>query len=190
MPAPLNTALLFLVNTLFDLYLLLLVIRLLLAFAGANYFNPIIQFIIKFTQPLVGPLRRMIPNRYGIEFSTLLIILVIEMVKFFLVGLLSIGMANILGLIVLAVADTLKLILNTYFFAILIQAILSWIQPYSPANQILAAMTTPIIRPLQRVIPPIGGFDITPIPALIILQLLIILVAGPLFALGTGIAFG
>lgn len=188
---PLSTAAIFLVNTLFDLYLFVLMIRLILAYNRANYFNPITQFIIKLTQPLVVPVRRILPNFRNIEFSTLILILLIEIVKFFLLGILSGSLLNPIGLPLLAVADALKILLNTFFYAIFIQAILSWVQQgYSPVNQILDQITQPILRPFHRIIPNIGGFDITPIAALILLQLLIILVVNPLTTLGVGMTFG
>jgi YggT family protein len=166
----------FLINSLFDLYILVLIVRLILAFAKANYFNPVTQVIIKLTQPLVAPLRRFIPNYRGIEFSTLVLIILFEMLKFLLLSLLTIGMPTFIGLFIFAILDTLKFILKTFFYAILLQAILSWFQPgQSPAIQLLQQISAPILRPFQRMIPPINGIDISAIPALILLQVLIIL---------------
>jgi len=192
MQSSLNNAGLFLINTLFDLYLLILMVRIILAWAHADYYNPFTQIIIKLTKPVIDPLRKIIPNYAGIEFATLATIFIIEIIKFSLIGIITIGMPkHILGLVVLAGADIIKLLLNTFFYAILLQAILSWIQPgYSPTARILAQLTSPIMRPIQRIMPPISGFDLSPIPAMIILQLLIILLIGPLQAMGTQIAFG
>lgn len=187
----LTNAGLFLINTLFDLYLFVLVVRLILAYSRADYFNPLTQIVIKVTQPIVAPVRRMVPNYRGIEFSTLIWILALEMIKFLLLGLISVGLPNVVGLAVLAIGDTLKTILSTFFYAIFIQAILSWFQQgYSPVHQLLNQLTAPIMRPLQRVIPTVSGFDITPIPALILLQLSIILLVNPLMRAGAGLAFG
>lgn len=171
-----NEAGLFLIKTLFDLYLLVLMIRLILAYVQANYFNPITRFIVKITQPLVAPLRRIIPNYRRIEFSTLVLIIVFELIKISLLFLLTVGIPNILLLISLSIIEALKLLLQTFFYAILLQAIMSWFQPgETPATQILRQLSAPILFPLQRIIPPVSGFDITPIPALLLLQLLIIL---------------
>jgi len=187
----LQNAGLFLINTLFDLYLFVLVVRLILAYNRADYFNPLTQVIIKMTQPIVAPLRRLVPNYRGIEFSTLIWIIVFEMIKFILLGLISVGFPTIMGLIVLAIGDALKTILSTFFYAIFLQAILSWFQQaYSPVHQLLNQITAPIMRPLRRIVPPISGFDITPIPALILLQLLIILLVNPLMRAGATLAFG
>lgn len=167
---------LFLIKTLFDLYLLILMVRLILAYVQANYFNPITRFIVKLTQPLVAPLRRVIPNYRRIEFSTLVLIIIFELIKISLLFLLTVGLPNILLLIPLSIIEALKLLLQTFFYAILLQAIMSWFQPgETPATQLLKQISSPILYPLQRIIPPISGFDITPIPALLLLQLLIII---------------
>jgi YggT family protein len=166
----------FLISTAFNLYILILVLRLLLAFARANYFNPLTQFIIKVTQPLVAPLRRIIPNYRGIEFSTLVLIILFETIKIALLSTLYVGSPEIATVFLLAFLDTIKIILNTFFYAILLQALLSWFQPgYSPAGQVLQQITSPILTPVKRLLPPINGIDFSPIPAMILLQLLIIM---------------
>lgn len=192
MQNPISTAGLFLINVLFDLYLLVLMVRLILCLAGANYFNPITQVIIKLTQPLVAPLRRMIPNIRNLETSTLIIIVLLEIIKYVLIAFIVTGLAdNFVGLFVLAVTDGLKLFFDTFFYAILLQTILSWVHAgYSPVSQLLLQITMPIMRPLQRLIPPVGGFDISPIPALILLQLITILFIKPLMSVGAGMSFG
>lgn len=184
-----RAALLFLINTLFDLYLFILMIRLILVFVGANYFDPITQFIVKCTDFIVKPLRRWIPNFRNLELATLILIFVLEIIKFLLIAGMSFGMPTILGLLILALSGSIRLILETFFYAILLQAIMSWIQPMTSINQLLYQFTSPIMRPLRRIIPLVGGIDISPIPALIGLQLLIIIFVNPLMALGLGIAF-
>ncbi len=188
---PLNNAFFFLVSTLFDLYIFVLLIRLILAGIRADYYNPISQLVIKLTQPVIGPLRRMIPNYKTLELSSLVAVLLFELLKYFLIGLMLVGIPNPAGLVILAIADAGRNLLNIFFYAILLQAILSWVQAgYSPVYFLLTKITTPIIRPIQRVIPPLGGFDISPIPAMLLLQLGIILVFGPLFVMGQVMAFG
>lgn len=189
MPNTLNTALLYLINTVFDLYLIILVIRIILVWIRADYFNPLVQFIIKCTDFIVKPMRRLIPNVDRLETASVVLVLILEVVKFSLVALLAYGIPTIPGLLLLAIGDMIKLILQTFFYAILVQAILSWIQPRSPMSFVLYQFTSPIMRPLQRVIPPVGGIDISPIPALIILQLLIIVLVNPIMGLGLGLAF-
>jgi YggT family protein len=180
----------FLITTLFDLYLFLLIIRVMLAFAGANYYDPITQFVVRCTDFIIKPLRRVIPNYRGIEISTVLLIFVLDFLKYALLAVLSIGMISTLGLLIIAAADTLKLFLQTYFYAIILQAILSWVQPSSPVNSLLYRVTAPIMRPIQRLVPTVGGVDISPIPAMILLQLTIIMVVNPLMAVGLGVSLG
>lgn len=186
----LNNGFLFLINTLFNLYLFILVIRLILAWVKANYFDPITQFVTKLTDFIIKPLRRWIPNINRLETATLVVFLLLETMKFFLILLLSYRMPNIAGLLLLALGDAIKMILDAFFYGILIQVILSWVQPHSPATHLLRQFTSPIMQPVQRFTPPIGGFDISPIPAMILLQLLVILISNPLMNIGMGVAFG
>lgn len=181
----------FLLNSIFDLYLLVLMLRLILCWARSDYFNPITHFIIKCTQFIISPLRRMLPTYKGIELSTLFLILLLGSLKFFLIGLILVGLPqNIFGIFMLACVDSLKLLLNIFFYAILLQAILSFIQQgYSSLSVILTQITSPILRPIQRLLPVVGGFDLSPIPALILIQVLIILIT-PLITLASNIAFG
>lgn len=181
----------FLISTLFDLYLMILMVRFILCLIHADYFNPITQFIIKLTKPLIQPLRRVLPMVKRIELATLVVMIVIAAIKFFILGLITVSAPeSYLGLLILACANVFKLFINTFFYAIFLQAVLSWIQPgYSPVTQLLLQITSPIMRPIQRVMPLIGGFDLSPIPALIILELIIIIVADPLMALGVGMTY-
>jgi YggT family protein len=183
-------ALLFLISTVFDMYLFLLVIRVLLAYAGANYFDPMTQFIIRCTDFAVKPLRRLIPNTRGIEVSTLVLILGIEFVKYLLIASVDISSITLPGLVIIAFADMLKIFLQTMFYAIIMQAILSWVQPGSPVNGLLYKINAPIMRPIQRLCPAVGGVDISPIPAMILLQLLIIIIVNPLMGIGLGVTLG
>lgn len=185
-----RAALLFLVDTSFSLFAFLLFVRLVLAYVGAHYADPVTQLVVRLTDWIVKPLRRWLPNKFGIELSTLLLIFSSEIIKFLVIGLLSFGLPHVVGLLLLALADTIKLISQTFFYAILIQAIMSWVQPQSSMNYLLHQFNSPIIRPIQRLIPSLNGIDISPIPAMILLQLVIILLVNPLMAMGLGIAFG
>lgn len=182
-----NDGLLFLIQTIFDIYLFILVIRVLLAFAGANYFEPITQFVVKCTDFIVKPVRKVIPNVGGIELSSVLIIFALELAKFGLILALSYGGTSLLGLAIIALADTMKMFLQTMFYAIILQVILTWVQPSSPVLSVLYRVSSPVMRPIQRLCPVVGGIDISPIPAMILLQLLIITIVNPLMAIGLGV---
>ena len=185
-----DSAGLFLITTLFDLVSFIFILRIVLVWARADYHNPISQFVYKLTQFIIGPLRRVVPNYKNIEFASVIIVIVLAMVKYSLLGLLLFGRAHPAGLVILASADILKSVLNLFFYAILLQAIMSWVQSgYSPILYLLNQITLPLMRPFQRIIPPISGMDITPIPVMILLQLMIIVVVMPLFNLGQNLAF-
>lgn len=181
--------LLFLINTLFDLALFVLAVRLILAWSGARYYDPITQLVVKLTDFVVKPLRRFLPNLKGIETSTLTLIFILECVKFIIIGSLSMGFPNLLGIGVLSIADGARLFVQTFFYAILIQALMSWVQPTSPLNNVLYQVTVPILRPFQRLFPLVAGMDISPIPAMIFLQLLLIVMVNPLMNLGLSLSY-
>jgi len=184
-------ALVFLVNTLADLYVFVLIARIILVWVHADYFNPMTKFVAKVTDWSVLPLKRLLPNIKDVELASLVLIFLIEIVKFFLIGILAYGMPSIFGLLLLALAETMKLTLNVFFYAILMQVILSWF-PYTHSEiyNLLAVITAPIMRPIRRYMHPVHGFDISPIPALIGLQLIVILFVDPLYAEGMHLAFG
>ena len=189
---PLQNAGLFLINTFFDFVLFLFMIRFLLCWVRADYFNPITRFIVNCTQMLVIPLRRILPTRWNIEFSSLLIIIILAILKYVFLGMFVLGtLNNPGGLLLLAAGEIIKLVCQIFFYAIFLYAIVSLVQQgYSPLGRILLQLTAPILKPFQRWIPPVGGFDLSPLPALILLQLIIILLATPLLGLGTGLTFG
>ncbi len=186
-----DNALIFLIQTLFNLYILILMLRMILQWVGAHFFNPVSQFVVKLTNPVVKPLRQILPPLKGIDLSSLLVLLVLEVVKLLLVIWLKAGLfPNILGLFIMAFGDVLGVVLNIFFYAIIINAILSWVNPrqYNPLTEILHLITEPLLKPARRLIPLVGGVDISPIPVLIILQLIYLLVATPLIELGFQIA--
>lgn len=183
-------AILFLISTVFDFYTVVLIMRLVLAWVGADYHHPITQFVVKLTNPVIKPLKRFIPDLRGVEIATVIIIVLVEACKYFVITMLSFGLPNVLGLFILALGDAIRLILQTLTLALILQVILSWIQPNSPVYDVLHKFTSPIIRPLQRVIPPVAGIDIAPLPAIIILQLLVIILVNPMKGLGLGVAIG
>lgn len=180
----------FIIGTAINLYLFVLVIRMILAYVGSNYFDPITQFIVRLTDPIVKPVRRFIPNYRRIEFSTLALIFAIDAIKFACIYLLTYGTSTFSGLIILSIGDLLNMVISALFYAILLQAIMSWVQPMSPANRTLYQITSIIMNPLHRIIPPIGGIDITPIPAMIGLQFLLIVLVNPLMQAGNGVMLG
>ena len=165
----------FLVDILFYLYTLVLMLRLLLQWVKADFYNPASQFIVKVTNPLVIPLRRIIPGYGGIDFATLVLVLAITALKLVLVLMVSgapLGSLSPVGLILQTLLDTVDLVLNIFLFAIIVQAILSWVNPdpYNPMVGLLNSLTWPVLKHFRRLLPPIGGFDISPIFAIIVIM--------------------
>lgn len=180
MPDNVASALSFIVGSIGQLYTFVLILRFLLPFARADFRNPLSQGILKVTSPLVVPLRRVIPSFGRIDTATLLVIFFALYLTLFLISLI-IGAR--LGPSILAVSSLAYiplLMLRLYFFLIIVRVILSWVSPggYNPAIALFHQLTDPVLRPVQRVIPPLGGFDLSPIFAIILIGALIRFVQG------------
>ena len=185
--SPLSDAGIFLVNTVFGLYILLVALRFLLQCVRADFYNPISQFLVTFTNPPLRILRRFIPGFAGIDWPSLLLMLALQSLELVITGLLGPGQIPALpGLLVLSIAALLKLFIYIFFFAIFIRIIISWVNPgaYNPMTVILHRLTDPLLLPARRLIPPISGLDLSPMVVIVALQLMIILFIKPLTYLG------
>ena len=180
-------ALFFVVRTLIDLYILAFVLRLVLQWARADFYNPFSQFIVRVTNPLVIPGRRMLPAAGRLDTATLVAILLLEILATYLLTWLVMGsepgaaFPQPLTMGIYALLRTVVAVFNLLFFAVLIRVILSWVSPgvHSPVTAVLWAVTEPVMAPIRRLIPPIGGLDISPLFVLIALQALRMLVSLP-----------
>ena len=167
----------FIIQTLFELYVLTFLLRLVLQWSRADFHNPISQFIVQVTNPIVVPLRRVVPPWRGVDMATVLAILGLELVGTAALFWLRTGEVPGAGLLLyLTVLRTLVMVLRMYVFAVLIYAILSFISPgtYNPVTSVLASICEPVLRPVRRVIPPIAGIDLSPLFVIILLQALLI----------------
>lgn len=172
----------FVIQTVFGLYILAVMLRLLLQWVRADFYNPVSQFLVKVTNPPLRPLRRVIPGWGGIDLASVLLLFVLELIEQFLINT-ALGVAQpVAGLALSAVVALLALLLNIYLFGIIIQAILSWVAPtsYNPAVGLLHSLTEPLLAPARRFIPPISGIDLSPIAVLLLLQLTKMLILAPL----------
>ena len=178
----------FLINTLFGLFILALMLRFLLAWVRADFYNPVSQFLVKITNPVLVPLRRIVPSLGGIDIAAILLMLLFQMISLTIILVLR-GAGITPGTLVFwSLAELLTLAFNVFIFSILIQVILSWINPgaYNPVISLLHSLNEPVLRPLRRMLPPISGIDLSPLLALLGLQVLKMLTI-PLF---THLAFG
>jgi YggT family protein len=180
--AYLTNPLVFLLQTLFGLYTAIVVIRLLLQITKADFYNPISQFVVKVTSPLLRPLRQVIPNFSGLDLSPLILAWLLKAAELALLAfILGLG-RNLLGALAWAVPALVGLVINIFLFAILIRVVLSWLNPdpYNPAVSILESLTRPVLGPAQRLLPPVGGLDLSPILVMVALVLLEMLLLPPL----------
>lgn len=165
-------ALYFIVKTLTQLYLLLLLLRFWLPWFGADFRNPISQGVLRLTSPVIAPLRRFIPPVGRLDTATVLVAFIIQYLVLLLLLQIRGASANVVAISVTAILELAILSLNLMFFVILIRIILSWVAPnnYNPIVAMLNSIAEPILRPFRRFIPPIGGLDISPIFAIILLK--------------------
>ncbi|NND59073.1 MAG: YggT family protein [Gammaproteobacteria bacterium] len=171
-------ALEFVVRTLLELYTYTFVLRFLLQWARADFHNPLSQFIIQVTDPLVRPLRRIIPGLRGLDLSTMLVAyLLVILTSTVSVLLLYKGLpTNITLLLVKSLVDLVMIVINMMLIAILVMVVLSWVAPYHPIAGVLRALTGPVLRPVQRLVPAIAGLDLSPMLAAIALVAVKILI--------------
>lgn len=159
----------FLIDILFDIYIAIMLLRFLLQYVGADFYNPISQFIVKATQKPVFLVRRLIPGFRGIDVATLVLALALIFTK--LTVLYAIGgiQPSIAGIVIQGLYDLIQLIIDIFIFAIFVQAILSWVNPdpHNPVSGLLRSLTSPVLKPIKKFLPAMGGMDLSPIFALI-----------------------
>jgi len=181
----------FLIQTLFGVYIVLLLLRLLLQVVRADFYNPLSQFVVKLTDPVLRPMRRVIPGYGGVDWASLLLMWILQGIELMLLLAIAGSSLHIVGPFLWAIPQLVSLVINVYLFAILIQVILSWVAPdqYHPAVVILYRLTGPLLAPARRMLPTISGIDLSPMVVMIALVLLEMLIIPPLNAL-TGSPFG
>ncbi|PRA32303.1 YggT family protein [Pseudomonas poae] len=168
-----NDALIFIIQTLGSLYLLIVLMRFILQLVRANFYNPLCQFVVKATQPLLKPLRRVIPSLFGLDMSSLVLALLLQILLFVVVLSLNGYQAFTVLLLPWALIGIFSLFLKIIFWSMIISVILSWVAPgsRSPGAELVYQITEPVLAPFRRLIPNLGGLDISPIFAFIAIQL-------------------
>lgn len=177
----------FLIDTLFSLYILAVLLRFLLQWCGADFYNPISQFLVKVTHPPLRILRRFVPSIGKIDTSALILVLTLQMLADFSILLLKGVTINIGALTILAITQLISLLINVFVFAVFARAILSWMNPgaFNAAASILTTLTEPLLDICRKVIPDLGGIDLSPLAALLLLQLAKMVVLPPLHELAS-----
>jgi YggT family protein len=179
----------FLVQVLFGAYILVVMLRFILQLVKADFYNPVSQFIVKLTSPALKYIRRVIPGLGGIDLAAIVLMWTLKSIELAIIVTLA-GLPFSYMVFAWAVPELIKLAFNVFIFSILIQVILSWINPgaYNPATALISYIVEPILRPARKIIPHLGGLDLSPMLTLIGLYLLQMLLLPPIQVL-TGSPF-
>ena len=169
---------LFLVETVFSLYIGAVVIRLLLGFARANFNNPLSQFLVKVTNPVLVPMRRFIPSFGKIDSSAVILAYGLTLIKVSLLYLIIRGAIMFPESILVAAGELVKTIIWVYIIALILQAVISWVGSAqgNPVSPLIHSLTNPIVRPIRKVVPLVGMMDLSPLVAILGLNVLLIVV--------------
>ena len=183
----LTTAAIYILQTLGSLYLLIVLLRFILQLVRADFYNPLSQFIVRATKPLLNPLRRIIPGFGGIDLASLVLAILIQLVLMILIlMLMGYGVGGfIMQLLIWSIIAVTSLFLKVFFFALIISVILSWVAPgsYNPGAQLVNQICEPLLMPFRKLLPNLGGLDLSPIFAFLALKLIDMLVINNLAAM-------
>ncbi len=183
----LNTAAIYVIQTLGSLYLLIVLLRFILQMVRADFYNPMSQFIVRATQPLLRPLRKVIPGFGGVDLASLVLAILVQMLLMVItLILMGYGVGGfLLQVLIWAIIGVTSLFMKVFFFALIISVILSWVAPgtHNPAAELINQICEPLLSPIRRVLPNLGGLDLSPIFAFIALNLIDMLVINNLAAM-------
>ncbi|TBU76122.1 YggT family protein [Pseudomonas daroniae] len=188
----LNTAAVYILQTIGSFYLLIVLLRFILQLVRADFYNPLSQFIVRATHPLLKPLRRIIPSLGGLDLASLVLALIVQFVLMALtLMLMGVGVGDPLLILVWSIIGVTALLLKVFFFALIISVILSWVAQgsHNPAALLVNQICEPLLMPIRRILPNLGGLDLSPIVAFLILNLIDMLVIRNL-AVSTGMFSG
>ncbi|PTQ72890.1 YggT family protein [Pseudomonas sp. GV071] len=175
----LNTAAVYILQTLGSLYLLIVLLRFILQLVRANFYNPLCQFIVRATQPLLKPLRKIIPGFGGLDIASLVLAIVLQFILIALTLLLTYGIfANPVQMLIWSLIGITALFLKVFFFALIVSVILSWVAQgsHNPGVELVNQICEPVLAPIRRILPAMGGLDLSPIFAFLALKLIDMLV--------------
>ncbi len=179
----LTDPLVFLVEVIFGLYVIVVLLRFLFQLLRVDFYNPISQAIVKVTNPPLRIMRRVIPSIGKIDTASIVLMLVVQFTGFALINLISGGAFLPLTLLAYSAVEIMNHTFNIFIFSIIILAILSWVSPgqyNNPIAGILNQLTNPLMQPARRLIPPMGGLDLSPMLVIIALFFFKLLIIPPL----------
>jgi len=163
-----------------SIYITIVIVRFLLQLVRADFYNPLSQFIVKATNPLLMPLRKVVPGFFGIDFASVVLALLLQVASIALLMAIKHGaLPPIAPLLAVSAYALAALVLNIYFFAFIVLVIVSWIAPQgnNPAVALLSSITEPVLRPIRKALPASGGLDFSVMVALLIIYILKILMS-------------
>lgn len=187
-----NSSLWYLMDIALSFYVMILMLRLLLQLMHANYYNPLCQFVIRLTTPIIKPMQNWFHTWHGIDTAVLTLIVVLTALKFLCLGWLIFDQTpKLLGVVVWVLGDILISVIHLYIYLIIGRVILSLLHnpQLAPVLEVLYQLTEPALRPAKRFLPIIAGFDISPLVVALVLQLILTIVAGPVEIYGQQLAF-
>lgn len=181
-----------LINFVFVTLIALAVFRVLLQLVRANFYNPVCQALYKLTNPVLIPLHRILPNWRNLDLAATLIAWVLSAVKLALLYALFGQGLGLLGLVVMALADLVELVLMLHLGLIFVRALVSFIsvERSNPVVPLLFQLTEPVLRPIRRRVPALGGLDFSPVLAMLAIWLALALLVAPLMDFGQRLAQG
>ncbi|GGA72117.1 membrane protein [Neiella marina] len=161
----------FLIETIFNLYLMVILLRIWMQLVKADFYNPLSQFVVKATHPVIGPLRRVIPSLGSLDTASVLFAFAVACLKITVLLLMAGSQLSPQAIIIIGGLTVIKEAFNIVFWVLVIRAILSWVsQGYNPIEAALHQLTEPMLAPIRRVIPSLGGLDLSVLVLLIALQ--------------------
>ncbi len=177
----------FIIDSLFSLYILAVMLRFLLQWSRAEFYNPISQFLVKITHPVLKILRRYIPPVGKIDTSSIVLALSLQMLADFLILMLKGFSIGIGALALLSFGNLVSLLINVFIYAVIVRALLSWLNPgsFNAAASVLHSLTEPMLDTCRKFIPDFGGIDLSPLAALMLLQLAKMVILPPLHQLAS-----
>lgn len=170
----------FLVEVVIGFFVYLLLARFLMQWLRVPFRNVLGEFVIAGTSWMVVPARRVIPSLAGLDLASILLAWLLQALLLYVIYLIAgvgfgsapgIGAAVLFGL---AFIDLVRFTLYIFVFALIVQAVLSWVNPYSPVGPLFDALTRPFLRPIRRFVPPLGNVDLSPLVLIVFLQVLLI----------------
>jgi YggT family protein len=172
----------FLIDTLFSLYILAVLLRFLLQTIRADFYNPVSQFLVKITHPPLRILRRFVPAVGRVDTSSLFLAFLLQILANFSILAIKGLSISFVALLLLSFTDLVKIMLDIYVYAIFATALLSWFAAgnYSSLAAVLYSLTDPLLNICRRILPDLGGIDLSPLVALVLLQLAKMMLLPPL----------